>query len=97
MTYPHHYQNHTLSGHRHIFEVEGFEIVDAGTCVGPVYTIVSLVSVFLREYAPSLLAKPMRIAWELLATGIRPLDKVLNKRDNAFILAATTYILARKP
>lgn len=94
--YPHHYQNYTLSGHRYIFETAGFEIIEAGVCVGPVYTIVSLVSVFLREYSPSFLARPVTIVWELLATMIRPLDKILNKKDNAFVLASTTYVLIRK-
>ena len=48
--YPHHYQNYTITGHKLLFESVGFRIVEAGTCVGPVHTILHLVAVFLNEY-----------------------------------------------
>jgi SAM-dependent methyltransferase len=94
--YPHHYQNYTISGHRHLFESAGLKIVECGSCVGPVFTVVNVVGVFIREYSPRLLKMPLRILWGVLAVAIRPLDKIIGKRSNAHILASTTYIVAEK-
>jgi SAM-dependent methyltransferase len=94
--YPHHYQNYTLTGHKRLFEVEGFNIIEAGTCVGPTYTIVNLVSGYLSEYSPRLIRTTVCKVWGLFGAIIRPLDKVLNLKDNSYILASTTYLLASK-
>lgn len=95
--YPHHYQNFTLTGHRSVFEAGGFEVVEAGTCVGPVYTLVSLFSNFLNEYAPEPLRTPAKLLWGLTGALLRPLDRVLNRRESSHLLASTTYLVARKP
>lgn len=94
--YPHHYQNYTLTGHKYLFEINGFKSLEVGTAVGPTYTIVSLISTFIAEYSPALLQKLFRIAWGLAGAFIRPLDIILAKRENAYIMASTTYILAVK-
>jgi SAM-dependent methyltransferase/uncharacterized protein YbaR (Trm112 family) len=94
--YPHHYQNFTLTGHRYLFNSNGFEIMEAGTCVGPVYTIFNLTSKFIRSYLPSILSLPLLIFWNLLGVILRPIDRVLNERENSHILASTTYLIARK-
>lgn len=94
--YPHHYQNYTLSGHKHLFESAGFKVVECGSCVGPVYTITHVVHVFLREYSPRLLRLPLRLCWSAFSIAIRPLDKIIGKRPNAHILASTTYVVAQK-
>ena len=94
--YPHHYQNYTLTGHKRLFEVAGFNIREAGTCVGPTYTLVNLVSCYLSEYSPGLIRTPVCKIWGLFGVIIRPLDKILNLRDNSYMLASTTYLLASK-
>lgn len=95
--YPHHYQNFTLTGHTHLFSSTGFAVLESGTCVGPVYTIVNLISKFIKFYAPSVLALPLLIIWNLLGTVVRPFDLLLNKRENSHMLASTTYLIAEKP
>ena len=94
--YPHHYQNYTLSGHKHLFESVGFKVIECGSCVGPVYTITNLVHVFIHEYSPRLLRLPLRLFWSAFSVAIRPLDKIIGKRPNAHILASTTYVVAQK-
>jgi len=94
--YPHHYQNFSLTGHRHLFASAGFEILSSGVCVGPVYTMVSLTSTFIHEYSPSLFRWPLQKAWGLIGVLLRPIDRILNTRDNAYILASTTYLTAKK-
>lgn len=93
---PHHYQNYTISGHKQLFEAAGFTIVEAGVGVGPVYTIVNLVTVFINEYFPSFLKKPARYLWFTAGLFIRPLDKILGTRPNAYTLASTTYVVVTK-
>lgn len=94
--YPHHYQNFSLTGHCHLFNTAGFEILSSGVSVGPVFTMISLTSTFIHEYAPSLLRWPLQKAWGLFGALLRPLDRLLNTRENAYILASTTYLTARK-
>ncbi len=95
--YPHHYQNYTLQGHQQLFADAGFEVVEAGHCVGPVVALTTLVSAFFREYLP----RPLnRIAWAAVAgisVLLRPIDRLLEHKPNAHALAATTYALIRKP
>lgn len=95
--YPHHYQNFTISGHKHLFELAGLQIVEAGSCVGPVYTLVNLTSVFINEYFPAGLRMPLRLLWDAFGIVIRPLDKVIGKKANAYIMASTTYVIVQKP
>lgn len=94
--YPHHYQNYTLTGHKYLFESVGFRIIEAGSCVGPVNTIVVLVAVFIKEYFPNPISKLFRIIWGGVGVIIRPLDKIIGKRKNAYILASTTYVIVEK-
>jgi len=94
--YPHHYHNFTLTGHCHLFTGAGFEILSSGVAVGPVYTMVSLTSTFIHEFAPPLLRWPLQKGWGLFGALLRPLDRLLNTRENAYILASTTYLTARK-
>jgi SAM-dependent methyltransferase len=94
--YPHHYQNFTLTGHVRLFEKRGFEIVDSGPCVGPMFALTRILSVFAGEFVPG---RAGRLLSRLVgASGIlvNRLDRRLNRRPNAHILASTTYVLARK-
>jgi SAM-dependent methyltransferase/uncharacterized protein YbaR (Trm112 family) len=95
--YPHHYQNFTLTGHQYLFSSNGFKILEAGTCVGPVHTMLSLTEILIDQYMPTLIAKPISLIWRLLARILYPLDKFVNVKDNAYMLASTTYLLAAKP
>jgi uncharacterized protein YbaR (Trm112 family)/SAM-dependent methyltransferase len=94
--YPHHYQNYTLTGHVNLFTSAGFNITESGTCVGPMYTIYSIISSFLNNYLPAFIAFPMRIIWFLTGILFRPLDIILNKKEISYILASTTYLVAQK-
>jgi SAM-dependent methyltransferase/uncharacterized protein YbaR (Trm112 family) len=94
--YPHHYQNFTLTGHTHLFRQNGFTILDSGTCVGPLYTMVNLTSKFIKLYFTTIIALPLMILWNLFGLLIRPLDVLLNKHKNSHMLASTTYLVARK-
>lgn len=95
--YPHHYQNFTITGHARLFEQAGFEIVESGTAVGPVFALVTMVGLFLSEYVPNVFGKVLRGLWGLASTALSPLDKWIAPRQNAHLLASTTYVLLRKP
>lgn len=94
--FPHHYQNFTLTGHKHLFQSAGFSVVDAGACVGPVYMLVGMVSNFIHEYAPGPLKWPLQKTWGVLGIFIRPLDRLLNQKSNSYIMASTTYLVGEK-
>jgi SAM-dependent methyltransferase len=96
--YPSHFQNFTHVGHRKLFENVGFTIIEGGTCVGPAWTLASVVAVFISEYAPKVIRWPARAGWYVLASAfVRPLDRWLSARENSFVLASTTYVLIQKP
>ena len=94
--YPHHYQNFTLTGHQHLFASNRFNVIEAGTAVGPVHTLLVLVEVMINEYLPVLIRKPLSLLWRLLCRFLYPLDRLLNIKDNAYIMASATYIVAEK-
>ncbi len=94
--YPHHFQNFTITGHKLLFTSVGFEVLEAGTSVGPVYTIVNLISTFIYYYLPMVLRVPLRIIWGGFGVLIRPLDKIIGNRNNSYILASTTYVVIKK-
>jgi SAM-dependent methyltransferase len=94
--YPSHFQNFTEAGHRRLFENAGLEIVESGVCVGPTMSLLQVWRAFgevlpvgLRE-----IAKAIFFAGRVLLT---PLDRFLGERENAHIVASTTYLVARKP
>jgi SAM-dependent methyltransferase len=95
--YPHHFQNFTLTGHQHLFESQGFYIEEAGTCVGPMNTVVIVISSFIKEYFPRIIGRPLRGAWEFFGLlFLKPFDCLLQHSDNTYVLASTTYVLAVK-
>jgi SAM-dependent methyltransferase len=94
--YPHHYQNFTLSGHKHIFESNRFKVIDHGVCVGPVVALADLIGQFVRFFCPLRLGRIVHFCWRLFALAFRPLDIVLNSRRDAYRLASTTYIVGLK-
>lgn len=95
--YPSHFQNFTLFGHRKLFERAGFSIVESGTCVGPASATASVVAAFINVYSPRLIRWPARAAWAVFANvAVRPLDRWLATRENAHLVASTTYLLISK-
>lgn len=95
--YPHHYQNFTLTGHVHLFRSQGFEIIEAGTCVGPVFTLRTLIGEFIREYFAFPFNKLFGIGWAAFSLAIGPLDKLIARSKRSHMLASTTYLVARLP
>ncbi len=54
------------------------------------------VAVFLAEYCSSPLGRFLFQLWGFTSQFLYPLDKKINILPNAHILAATTYVLAKK-
>jgi SAM-dependent methyltransferase len=96
--YPSHFQNFTHLGHKRLFERAGFDVRECGVCVGPGFAVSGVVASFLRHYTPRLLRWPACAIWFIVSgVLIRPLDRWLAERDNAFVVASTTYVLITKP
>lgn len=96
--YPEHYQNYTLTGHNRLIEEAGFSIVTSGVCVGPTYALVDLMSNYFRSCFPG--GRIGRVFWlgaRMLGRIVLPLDKVLNLRGEAVILASSVFALAVRP
>jgi len=94
--YPHHYQNFTLQGHENLFRRAGFHVVESGTCVGPVHAMVLSIAVFLAQYCTSPVGRFVSRLWNFSSQYLYPLDRCINTRPNAHVLAATTFVLAKK-
>lgn len=95
--YPYHFQNFTLVGHSLLFSRAGFRVVDSGTCVGPTYAVVSLVSAYLTQCVPRIIGLPLAAVWNAAGLCLLPLDLLINRPASSHMLASTTYILAEKP
>lgn len=95
--YPDHFQNLTVSGHRQLLERGGLRVVDAGSCVGPLYALFDLGTVFINEFAPPVLRPVLRKPWRLLGLLFGPLNRRINRSERAHVFASTTYCLAEKP
>ena len=94
--YPNHFQNFTVVGHSLLFARVGFRIVESGTCVGPTYAVVSLVSAYFTQCLPKFVGLPLAAAWNIAGMCFLPLDLALNNSESSHVLASTTYVLAEK-
>jgi hypothetical protein len=94
--YPNHFQNFTLTGHKFLYEKQGFRIIESGTCVGPIFSIAMQISYFIRTFIPRAFQLPFVLGWEAIASLLRPFDLIINKSSNSYILASTTYVVAQK-
>lgn len=94
--YPDHFRNYTLSGHVLLFEDAGFVVEKAGTCVGPVYTMLDLAGVFLSKLTPRAASSFLRKVWTVMSAPLHPLDRLLNRLPESHVLASTTFVVARK-
>ena len=96
--YPEHYQNYTLSGHNSMIEEAGFSILASGVCVGPTFALVDLISNYFRYCFPG--GRVGRAFWlgtRMLGRAVLPLDKILNSRHEAVLLASSVFALAGRP
>jgi SAM-dependent methyltransferase len=96
--YPDHYQNYTLSGHDRLIERTGFSIVESGACVGPTFAMIDLVSNYFRSCFPG--GRAGRLFWlatRLFGRIILPLDRRLDARSEAVLLASSVFALAVRP
>lgn len=96
--YPEHYQNYTLAGHNRLIEETGFSIVASGVCVGPTYALIDLVSNYFKFFFPG--GRIGRVCWlgaRMLGRTVLPLDRILNSRREAAVLASSVFALAVKP
>ncbi|UCH75670.1 MAG: class I SAM-dependent methyltransferase [Rhodospirillales bacterium] len=95
--YPDHYQNYTLSGHRRLFERQGFTIAEDGVSTGPAYAITQLVDQFIFYYLTGFSRWAFKRMWRLAVPFIRRVDRDRKHIDKAYLMASTTYVIALKP
>lgn len=74
----------------------GTPFIESGTCVGPVHAMVLSIAVFLAQYCTSGLGRFVSRLWNFSSQYLYPLDRRINTRPNAHMLAATTFVLAKK-
>lgn len=94
--YPYHYQNFTLTGHAHLYESNKFKVLESGVRFGPFYTLVDLTFSGLRNYVRSPLRWLLTKFAVLMALILLRLDKYVYGKDNAYVLASSTYVVAQK-
>ncbi|MBI3300244.1 MAG: methyltransferase domain-containing protein [Elusimicrobia bacterium] len=94
--YPGHYQNFTHQGHRLLFEAAGFRVLACGTGVGPVYTILTLNALFIKEFFPRPLSSWLSRLFRYATAPLRRLDRRLASHPSSYLLASTTYLTAVK-
>jgi len=96
--YPNHFQNFTLTGHRRLFEREGFTLISSGACVGPTFALRDLVVNYLREVIPAgWIGRAVSRLLALLTLPSLWIDLFANRRPLAHQLSSTTFVVARKP
>lgn len=94
--YPDHYQNFTLSGHKWLYESNGFNVVRVGVGHGPITALATLNARFALEYFPPVLNQVFGRLLQGVGIALRPLDRLLETRESAHFIASTTFVLARK-
>jgi hypothetical protein len=94
--YPDHYQNYTVPGHRFLFERNGFTVVRAGVCIGPIVSLVDQASVVVMRLTPTFLHRVVAPLVKWLGEGVKLLDRFVRDKPWAHELACTTYVLATK-
>jgi len=62
------------------------------------WAVTHIVTFYITQHAPRWFRWPARAVWWAFAKlFIRPLDRWLSERDDAYVLASTTYVLVTKP
>tara|TARA_A100001011_G_C14294485_1_gene837796 strand:- start:1116 stop:1997 length:882 start_codon:yes stop_codon:yes gene_type:complete len=94
--YPDHYQNFTISGHKRLFQDAGFKILESGSCVGPLYSLMNMITAFIKNFFPSPLNHILRILWAGIEILLRPIDLYLANAKNAYVMSSSTYVVLEK-
>ena len=94
--YPSDFHRWTIPGLEGLFTSAQCEVVDSGIRTGPTATMLSFVCEYCRILAPASLGKAAYAAANWVVWPLRYVDRWLNRKPNAHILANSIYILARK-
>lgn len=95
--YPSHFQNFTHLGQKRLFERAGFTVLEHGVCVGPAWATSTIIAAFIAQYTPRVIRWPARALWYGFShLFVRPLDRWLSSRPDAYVVASTTYVLVEK-
>ncbi len=86
--YPSHFQNFTLFGHSLLFSRAGFRVLESGTCVGPTYAVVNLVSAYFIRCLPKPIGLPLAGIWNIAGIAMLPLDRIIGRTQTSHLLAS---------
>jgi hypothetical protein len=80
-----------------LFERAGFEILDAGVCVGPTVALTDLAFEYLRELLPGRALRRV-VSWgvRLVLFPLRLVDRIANSHPNAHTVGSTTFVHGRR-
>ena len=94
--YPSDFQRWTIPGLEELLTRAQCEVIDSGIRTGPTATMLGYFCEYCRILAPKSLGKVAYAAANWVVWPLRYLDRWLNRRPDAHIMANCLYILARK-
>ena len=94
--YPSDFHRWTIPGLEELLTSTRCDVVDSGVRAGPTATMLAYFCEYCRILAPESLGKLAYAAANWLVWPLRYLDRWLNRKPNAHILANCIYVLARK-
>jgi SAM-dependent methyltransferase len=92
--YPRDFQRWTIDGLTRL--LERFEVVKTGVRTGPTATLLTFALEYAKVVAPGPLKRPVYAALGWIVWPLRGLDRWLNRRPDAHVLANSIYALVRK-
>ena len=92
--YPNDYTRWSLEGLREL--LRDFQVVDAGMRSGPTATLLAVVLEYVKVVSPRVVQKPLYALFGWLLWPLRYLDRWLNRKADAVVLANHIYALVRK-
>jgi SAM-dependent methyltransferase len=93
--YPRDYRRWSIDGLRGL--VSAFDVVDVGIRTGPTATVLAMILEYVKLVSPRPLKRPLYALFGWILWPARYLDRWLNQRPDAQVLANHVYALARKP
>jgi SAM-dependent methyltransferase len=94
--YPSDFQRWTIPGLEELLTAARCDVVESGIRTGPTATMLAYFCEYCRIVAPASLGKVAYAAANWVVWPLRYLDRWLNRKPNAHILANCIYVLARK-
>ncbi|WP_141732126.1 methyltransferase domain-containing protein [Oligoflexus tunisiensis] len=96
--YPYHFQNFTHQGHAELYRRCGFEVVEAGVCMGAFTAFLSLVGFMFATFLPKAFGIRTLVcrSWRVFSALVKPLDRLFQTSPQAAESAFSTFVLARK-